>query len=291
TTSTAPYSSEGPTLPILGNAGVTRGNTKAADAENRPNKKRKITPEATTAAAPTKAKKTKPVQPPPTPNPDLAPLQKPWTLLPPALLEAIHVRLGQGFWEENCLPVVITRNQNIRSGVNKLKTYLGAEVRKTGTVVDKDVEEVLSSKNLVIAISAMGEATTKLLGVLEVLKRVVGGAEEKAEGSDDLRSDAETCKAPEQKMWYTYTALSSTTVHRKVKGGDKAKPKVGDMTENGNRDSVEVDDASFEPTAAEMAEQERNKAKALSAPVLTVWIARVRIPDFESEFGEQSLRV
>jgi hypothetical protein len=293
TISTATYSSEGPTLPILGGAGehgvpiavaAERGSGTrhaAPQAGGRGSKKRKHTDVAGTPSS---------MQKPVTllvRSPELEPLRMPWLLLPPELLEALYKRLGETFWHGNCVPVVMTRNQNIRSGVNKLKAYLGAGARNPAMDVAEDVVEVLKSERLVVAVSAMGEVTTKLVGILEVLRRVVG-----MDGHG----------VGEREEWCMYTSLSSRMVEKKDKRRLRSKEDrlelvggvaltKGSGVEMGKEGDEE--DASFEPTATRKETEETGEKtpKEQSVPVLTVWLSRTSIPEFENEFGEEKFAV
>jgi hypothetical protein len=291
TISTAPYSSEGPTLPILGGAGehgvplagaAERGSETrhAQQAGGRGSKKRKHMEVAGTLSS-TQKPVTLPVR-----SPELEPLRMPWLLLPPELLEALYKRLGETFWQGNCVPVVMTRNQNIRSGVNKLKAYLGAGARNPAMDVAEDVVEVLGSERLVVAVSAMGEATTKLVGILEVLRRVVG-----MDGHG----------VGEREEWCMYTSLSSRMVEKKDKRRLRSKENGGELVGGvalTKGTGVEMgkegdEEASFEPTATRKETEETGEKtpKERSVPVLTVWLSRTSIPEFEKEFGEEKFAV
>ncbi|KAF2785635.1 hypothetical protein K505DRAFT_5022 [Melanomma pulvis-pyrius CBS 109.77] len=302
TASTAPYSSEGPTLPILGTAGdpvvkiptpaVSRPNeVEAAQGLDRPRKKRKTNNGTPASPNPTSA------PPPPPLNPTLEPLRKPWTLLPSEVRAAVEARCGEGFWGGNCVAVVFTRNQNIRAGVNRLKGCLGVGGGRE-TKGEGEVDEVLGSRGLVVAVSGLGDAAVKVVGVVEVLKRVVGGDGEGIKGVDIMEgvegNEAETQQRTE--TWYLYTSLGSTpaasrytnkNIHKKPHTPDE--PTIAGLENK----TAEEDDASFEPTSAnpspidapETQKSERN------APVLTVWLSRLPIAEFGAEFGEEKFVV
>jgi hypothetical protein len=309
TTSTAPYSSEGPTLPILGGAGEhgvhiavsapAAGKRLQAEVEaghtGQQTQTRRSKQLKTSEVAATQQSRQKPVPAPQTANPELEPLKRPWMLLPPDLLAAVYKRLGKSFWEENCVPVVMTRNQNIRSGVNKLKSYLGATTPNASVKNAKEVVEVLRSECLVIAVSAMGAATTKLVGVLEVLRRVVGGAD----GEVEAGGEGEGVRQREE--WYMYTNLGSILVEKKARIGNKQKRdgmELVDEVPSAKGPGVETgrdgeESASFEPTAADEQTTETGEKtpKVKSVPILTVWLSRTSIPEFEKELGEEKFIV
>jgi hypothetical protein len=216
-------------------------------------------------------------------------------LLPPGLLAAVYKRLGESFWAENCTPVVMTRNQNIRSGVNKLKSYLGATTPNSSVEIAKEAVEVLRSEYLVVAVSAMGAATTKLVGVLEVLRRVVGGADGEAEVGGEGQGTRQT------EEWYMYTSLGSMLVEKKARTENKqtrdgmehvdellpAKGTGVETRRNGDEDTF------FEPTATdkETAEAAEKTPREKSVPVLTVWLSRTSIPEFKRDLGEEKFAV
>jgi hypothetical protein len=309
TTSTAPYSSEGPTLPILGGAGEhgvhiavaapAAGKRLQADVEagqtGEQTQTRRSKQQKTNEIAAIQQSKQKPLPAPQTANPELEPLKRPWMLLPPDLLAAIYKRLGESFWVEHCIPVVMTRNQNIRSGVNKLKSYLGATTPNASVEIAKEAVEVLRSECLVIAVSAMGAATTKLVGVLEVLRRVVGGADGEVEAGGEGEG------AIQREEWYMYTSLGSILVEKKARMGNKQERDGMELVDDAppaKRTGVETwkkgeEGASFEPTAADKqtAETGEKTPREKSVPVLTVWLSRTSIPEFKKELGEEKFAV
>lgn len=191
----ASYASDGPTLPIIGGAGE-HSERVAPNPENRPTqssadrgpkkKKRTNNDLATDTKGPEfQAKKSKV---------EVEGLYQPWTLLPVGVLQQIEKRLN-GEWEKIVDVVVWTKNQNVKSGINRLKGLLGFE--KTPDAAEMGDKKLKQTKNdRLIAVSAYGEGTTKLVGIVEMTKRIVGGA---GRVEDE---DAET--------WFTYTSLSST---------------------------------------------------------------------------------
>jgi hypothetical protein len=145
--------------------------------------------------------------------------------------------------EENIIPVVFTRNQNIRSGVNKIRAYL------------------LKGKDKILAISAHGEATIKMVGILGMVKKVACKVGD---------GDSEVCE------WYKYTVLSSLS--------------IGQNEGPAQKDDDNEDDDAFEPVPiAKERDQEKKSERAV--PVLSVWMSRTPIPQFRSAFGEERLQV
>ncbi|KAL1612499.1 hypothetical protein SLS60_000726 [Paraconiothyrium brasiliense] len=193
----ASYDSDGPTLPIIGGTGE-HAEWVAPNPEDRPIEegansrlsKRRRTKGGIAPKLPgpeNKAQKTKV---------EAERLYKPWTLLPVEVLQQIEGKLN-GKWEEKVEAVVWTKNQNVKSGINCLKGLLGFEGNpeageKYGSVLNRKGDDGL------VAISAYGEGTTKLVGIVEVTKRVVGGDKQDVQGRSG-------------EAWFTYTALSSTS--------------------------------------------------------------------------------
>jgi hypothetical protein len=269
-TATPPYSSEGPTLPIIGDHDAPhlhRGNGSrvSEDAmDDRSGKRRQM--QAPGAAKTTMSQP----RPPITVDPSL---YKPWTLLPTELLRMLESqsRLRE---TQNIIPVVFTKNQNIKSGINKLKTYLGAYLDKSSPI---DMPSALKQIDSVIAISAQGDGTAKLTGVVDMARRVVAPSVKDREGG----AKTET--------WWLYASLTSVEVERKTKleGGAKA----GDENKDDSQDSQEED--AFEPIVVDGGRHDDGSQLPAfkKVPVLTVWMTRKRISAFKDVFGEQSFFV
>ncbi|KAF2256172.1 hypothetical protein BU26DRAFT_402334, partial [Trematosphaeria pertusa] len=255
----APYSSDGPTLPMIGGGSEHTAGAPGDGKPERARKKRKTEDGGNGAAQAA-------------PKTDLAPLYKPWMLLPPELLKMVEGKLGgRECWERNCVPVVFTRNQNVKAGVNRLKAYLGYE-RIPGSAVE--IPEALGKDSAVIAVSAQGEATTKLVGIVELVRRIVApGGEEEGGGVVET--------------WYLYTCLASRTVEGKREGRNDGARAGGNEGENvGNA----VEDEGFETRRVESG-GEKEGVKSRKIPVLTVWMSRKSVPEFKNAFGEQVFRV
>jgi len=280
-----PYSSDGPTLPLIGNASTvdktasraiaSSGNQNAREShggesraahENNKNPKNGVSKDISAPSKPT-----------PKPTVDLTPLYEPWGLLPPEILHTIGTRCGGAqWWEAHCVPVVFTRNQNVRSGINRLRSYLGYE---RSVDMAKGVLEKLGKEEVVVAVSAQGEATTKLVGIVEMVRRVLGGETQSDKGGGGGRDgDTET--------WYLYTSLSSWFVERAVKGAAMVKglsKKEGGNGEEANNADFEMKDVDDGP--------QQDEGKTKKTPILTAWMSKRRIPEFKKAFGEQTFEV
>jgi len=269
-TATPPYSSEGPTLPIIGAHEaphlhhVNGDKASKHTLEDQSGKRRKS--QAQGAAKTTLTQPRAPV----TMHPSL---YKPWTLLPTELLRMLESqsRLRE---KQNIIPIVFTKNQNIKSGINKLKTYLGAYLDTSNPI---DMSEALKQDDRIIAISAQGDGTTKLVGIVDMARRVVSPSAKEREGG----AKTET--------WWLYTSLTSVEVERKTKREGAAK--AADENKHGFQGSEEED--AFEPIVVDGGRQDDGPQLPTfkKVPVLTVWMSRKRISAFKGVFGEQSLIV
>ena len=303
----APYSSEGPTLPIIGgmveNAMVAAqeevqsGHARPGEVDGetgkepheqvneegkrRARKKRKLEngSSSTPAAGQIPRSQVTSSIPPTTNNKyprtqNLTPLHKPWTFLPPAIMKSLQARLSSGsepekWWSQNCIPVVFFKNQNIKTGINKLKTYLGAHRNPISPI---DLPEALDKEERVIAVSAQGEAIAKMASIVEVLKRVVGDGERPGGAPIDVLEN-----------WYLYTSLGSIQTEKELK--KKAKPAGRPGRDNDGEEEA------FQ-SLGEIKELERAEEKVIRlVPVLTVWMSKTAIREFRDEFGETNMRV
>lgn len=193
----ASYASDGPTLPIVGGVGehsnqVTpnpRGRPTEENADRRPTKKQRtrddLSKEPTDPEPATKKSKVA-----------VEGLHQPWTLLPVDVSQQIEKRLGAQ-WKGNVEVVVWTKNQNVKSGINRLKNLLSFQESPESEAKSGRKAPERSQAGL-ITVSAYGEGTTKLVGIVEMAKRVVGDG---VKGGDGM--DGET--------WFAYTILSSTS--------------------------------------------------------------------------------
>lgn len=253
-TATPPYSSEGPTLPIIG----------APEEIQIPNKKRKApndTAKATTNKQSQHSSHT--IHPS---------LYKPWTRLPPDLLKLVESQTRLKI-SQNIVPVIFSKNQNVKSGINRLKTYLGAYKDPASTI---ELPEALNKEDVIIAVSAQGEGTTKLVGIVDMVRRIVAPSGKEQEGSEQVET------------WVMYTMLSSVEVERKAKDVEE-EMKDGDTEV---QSTLEEEDA-FEPMDVDVQEKDSGRDKTLTKkiPVLTVWMTKKSIPAFKNAFGEQTFPV
>lgn len=261
-----PYSSEGPTLPIIG-GDISSGGSPAIAPKlgGRAVKKRKLANgDAQETPVPGKEveRNDERIQ-----RTDLEPLYEPWTLLPPALRKSFEAKPNRKPFGEDAISIVFTKNQNIKAGINRLKAHLGADP-PSGSM-PSSIQDTLGKDRSMIAVSAQGEATTKLVGIMEMLKRIVGSSGEE-EGGERVVEE-----------WYMYTSLSSRVVERqkKRKGNNK-----------GDTDDGEEEEGFETLGQIHKRDQEEGRSKK-TVPVLTVWMSKRRIPEFRDVFGEQTFHV
>jgi hypothetical protein len=255
-TATPPYSSEGPTLPIIG----------ATDSVKKASKNQKAQDEAVNTAT------KEPSPPPPTPTIHLS-LYEPWTRLPSELLKLLETQ-SRLRATQNIVPVVFSKNQNVKSGINRLKTYMGAYRDAASTI---EMPDALKEQDLVIAASAQGEGTTKLVGIVDMVRRLVAP-------SGNSKERVET--------WWMYTSLTSVEIEWKPKkvqnganGGEEGK-KTQSTQEDEAFERMDVDGLEEREKGSDEDETQMRKV-----PVLTIWMTRKNIPAFKSAFGEQAFSV
>lgn len=189
----ASYASDGPTLPIIGGVGEHSDRPKHQSMEesgsSRPAKKQRsdgdysedvVKPEGQGERAKVETSR----------------LYEPWKMLDEGTVQQMRKRLG-GKWEEEVEVVVWTKNQNVKSGINRLKSLLGFQENVEASE-ESDKAGSKSKAERLIAVSAHGEGTTKLVGIVEMTKRIVGGSEKNTKDTSG-------------EMWFTYTNLSSTS--------------------------------------------------------------------------------
>ncbi|KAH6875587.1 hypothetical protein BKA58DRAFT_124711 [Alternaria rosae] len=241
-----PYSSEGPTLPIIGTP------------EDAPTagKKRKAHDKINGSVS------KKPSQPPspPTIHPSL---YEPWTRLPTELRKLLETQKRMRA-TQNIVPVVFSKNQNIRSGINRLKTYLGAYKDAASTI---EMPDALKEDDVIIAVSAQGEGTTKLVGIVDMVRRIVAPSGEE----DDNHG--------KEKAWWMYTMLTSVEVDREIKTPRPMDKGAADVEKiQSTQDNEDLSN-------------ENNTVKRRKVPVMTVWMTKKRIAVFGNVFGEQTFAV
>ncbi|KAF2127150.1 hypothetical protein P153DRAFT_387698 [Dothidotthia symphoricarpi CBS 119687] len=248
-TTTPPYSSEGPTLPIVGIA--KKSNVQQVDAKT--SKKRKAQDQSSNTVT---------TNSPPTVHPSL---YTPWILLPVELLKLLESQTRlRG--TQNVIPIVFTKNQNVKTGINRLKMLLGVSPNTASTIETRDA---MNHKDLVIAISAQGDGTTKLVGIVDMTRRIV------ASGNSDEKAGKEI------ETWLMYTVLTSIKAERRAKNKTK---EVEDTQET-------QEEEAFEPMEIDKQEDTDKNVEMRKVPVLTVWMTKKRIPEFRDAFGEQSFQV
>jgi hypothetical protein len=245
-TATPPYSSEGPTLPIIG----------APEDASTAGKKRRAQDDNNGTAS------KKPSQPPtpPTIHPSL---YEPWIRLPTEIRKLLETQKRMRT-TQNIVPVVFSKNQNVKSGINRLKAYLGACKDPASTI---EMPDALKEDDLILAISAQGEGTTKLVGIVDMAKRIVAP------------SGKEPDKHGKEETWWMYTMLTSVEVDRKIKTSRPADKSDADI---GNTQST-LDDEGLS--------NGNNTIQRRKIPVITVWMTKKRIAVFKNVFGEQTFAV
>jgi len=209
-------------------------------------------------------------------------LYEPWTLLPDRARKEVEKR-----GTENVIPVVYSKNQNVKSGITKLRRYLGAGSDK----VSDDVPVALRQEDAVIAVSAQGDGTVKLVGIVDMVRRITGGKGTE-KGCEMEKEKSEGVK------WYMYTALSSVVMPRGGNAVDSADAEGQEVHADIESDAMDVDvdgdDSALKETRGRdhLAKEGRNEEdKTKTVPVLTVWMTRKRIPSFKDAFGEQDFVV
>lgn len=275
--SATPYSSEGPTLPIIdadtehavnvdGKRPTVSTSVDGQHGEGeRQRKAQKINSKESLIDETRKSTTSHPA------------LYEPWTLLPTDIFKQLTAQKRlKG--THNIVPVVFTKNQNVKAGINRLKVLLGAyEDRKQSF----DIPTALKEKDTIIAVSAQGDGTAKLVSIVDVARRVVAPTpKEKELGEDIVR-------------WWLYTSLASIEVEKKTKvPSETTSTTQPDEMDVDMRDSEGEGDA-FEPIEAEKVDQQKNDTqnKMIKSPILTIWITKKEIPAFKSAFGEQTFEV
>jgi hypothetical protein len=271
TIGTPPYCSEGPTLPIIGGEGGDIGHGGATvsiiqyKTDESTRKKRK------TQAFSQGGIVTMQTQPFATIH---SSLYEPWSLLPQDLLKSLNSQ-ARLRGNANIVPIVFTKNQNLKAGINRLKTYLGAYDDKEHPT---EMPEALKQADVIISVSAQGEGTTKLVSIVDVAKRVVAPSTKEPENAVGIET------------WWSYSSLTSIDVEKTFKAvpKPKAKAQLSQTTE-----STEEEEEAFEPMEVDPPVQERTQEskQMRKAPVLTIWMTKKRIPAFKEAFGEQTFTV
>lgn len=172
--------------------------------------------------------------------------------------------------------VIFSANANIRSSINRLQTYLGAHKNQISPV---ERPRVLEKGGGLIAISAPGAGSPKLVSIVELTKRHV------KPGSKD---DSEKEKGPAE-TWYSYMSLGRIYV--------KARSKTNTKKPETKREQAAEDEE--ENAFQSLAETRRPEGDAdgheddrmIPDQILTIWWSRQSIPEFKTEFGEDIFEV
>jgi hypothetical protein len=177
--------------------------------------------------------------------------------------------------------LVFSKNQNIKSGISKLRGHLCTDSAENGAQETTQTEGKHNEK--IIAVSAQGDGTVKLVGIVDMVRRIVG------EGGE---------KGGEGKAWYMYTALSSVEMPLRLGREDHKNDNkdIEEEEEEGDAMDIDVDDKDDANAAAadstHRADADKNtKPKMKVHPMLTVWLSSTRLPAFRDVFGEQSFKV
>ncbi|KAJ4318886.1 hypothetical protein N0V94_004216 [Neodidymelliopsis sp. IMI 364377] len=253
-------SSDGPTLPIIG-ATTTEHSTRTTGPKHGTKRKRD-------ASAPTTA----PHAQQPNIRTNHPSLYEPWVLLPSRAQKEVEKR-GNASVDV----LVFSKNQNIKSGISKLRGHLCIDSVGNGAQETTQIERKHNEK--IIAVSAQGDGTVKLVGIVDMVRRIVG------EGGE---------KGRDGKAWYMYTALSSVEMPRRPGKEHHKNDNKEDEDEEGDAMEVDVDDdadAAAASSTRQTGANEDPKPKTKTHPVLTVWISSTRLPAFRDVFGEQSFSV
>lgn len=182
-----------------------------------------------------------------------------------------------------------SRNQNVRSGIERLLRVVGAAPAKRseeeethqGPGNEKEAGYVNDVDKMVV-VSAQGEGTVKLVGIVDMVRRIVAEGRSKAvaAGKDGKKEGA---------GWYIYTVLSSVEVAR-------AKTATGEQRGQEHSD-VEVNDAEAEAMdidddgGAVQETQQSAKEDMKKVPVLSVWMSRRTLVGWKEAFGQEEMVV
>jgi hypothetical protein len=199
-------------------------------------------------------------------------LYEPWRLLPAKERKAVE---AGGI--ERVVPVVYSKNQNVKSGITKLRRYLGAETEDT-----EDTPAALKDEEGIITVSAQGEGTVKLVGIVDMVKRITGEKSSRVAGEKGQE---------EGTKWYTYPVLSSVVVPRKIGAANTANAGEQQKDAEANADGDAMDIDGDDQAVKDTQEQRKDEGATKVVPVLTIWMTRKRLPAFRDAFGEQEFTV
>ena len=169
---------------------------------------------------------------------------------------------------------MFSKNQNIKAGITKIRRYIGAETSDT-----EAIPAALKDEDAIIAVSAQGDGTVKLVGIIDMVKRITRESVQEKEGGV---------------KWYTYTVLSSVTVPRKssaAANGSANASNAADQRDEDRAEDGEAMDVDGHEGVKETQESSTDEGATKSVPVLTAWMTRRRIPGFKEAFGEHEVVV
>ncbi|KAL1600178.1 hypothetical protein SLS59_005801 [Nothophoma quercina] len=262
---TAPPSSEDPTLPIAG----ASTSEHATNVSPNGKKRKRTTTEGALApnkTAVTDAKINTTQSLTRTNHPSL---YEPWTLLPAKEKKAVEAR-----GTHKITPLVFSKNQNVKAGITKIRRYISAETSGT-----EAIPAALKDEDAVIAVSAQGDGTVKLVGIIDMVKRITREAVQEKKGGV---------------KWYTYTVLSSVTVPRKspaAANGSANASNAADQRDEDRAEDGEAMDVDGHEGVKETQEPSKDEGVTKTVPVLTAWMTRRWIPGFKEAFGEHEVVV
>ena len=153
----------------------------------------------------------------------------------------------------------------------------------------------LEAKPGVVALHARSEAANKLVSVVEITKREVEGESGKWWQYTRLSGEERELKEKTKKKntngvsleeWEEGMSKERGSVTGEREGAGPEKEVVTDEVsmENGGDDSEEEEENAFEPPSDRKAHPEKMKKKIRTLPVLTIYMSRVPLPDFRTEF-------
>ncbi|KAJ4378583.1 hypothetical protein N0V86_006290 [Didymella sp. IMI 355093] len=180
--------------------------------------------------------------------------------------------------------VVFTKNQAVKSGIALLLRLLNARPAEgevddgkdahTSVAEDKEEKTDAREEEQILVVSAQGEGTVKLVGIVDMARRI---AAEAARGKHKTGKEA---------RWYMYTVLSSVQMPLRENGSSDAGVER-DAEESGEAMHVDTDDedGAVKETHTSPAEKMKN------VPVLSVWLTRKSMVGWKDAFGEEEMVV
>lgn len=201
-------------------------------------------------------------------------LYEPWSLLPPKERKAIEAR-----GTDKVEVVVWSKNQNVKAGITRLLRLLGAQ----STTEGEDTLAVPDDEESVVAVSAQGEGTVKLVGIVDMARRIAG--EHRTNG---VEGEGEGDAGRDGSKWWVYVVLSSVEVPRRRSTSDATRGQEQDVEEEAEAMDVDGDE---DGGAVKETQQSCQDEEMKSVPVLSAWMTRKRMAGWREVFGEQELLV